>query len=568
MSVLGFWRRHYRDIPRIRQIIGVMSRHGFGQLVEQLGMQRFISIGRRVLTFKQQPLPGHRLNAPERLRMAFEELGPSFIKLGQVLACRPDMLPIEYAQELCKLTDSVSPYPFEQAKEIIEQDLGAPLDALFAEFDPVPVAAASIAQVHRAILPDGAEVMVKVQRPNIGRVIARDISILRGLAELIEAHVPEMAPYNVQGVVEEFARTINRELDFFMEASNAAQLRKNFEKSSELYIPAVFSNVSSKRVLVLEKLEGVRIDDFEALDRKGFDRHDLAKKGAAAFFQMVFQDGFFHADPHPGNIFVLKDGKLALVDFGIVGRVTGENMEYFANSFLALANHDYDSLVQQYMGLGFVAEEVVDLERFQRELKEDFSELLEPYYGMKVKQIDFGAYVDRVTQILLRHHLRLPQNLYLIDKALITLEGLLKQLDPEFDYLEAAQPYVADLIRRRRNPLQAFRKLQKNAGEFSDMISHLPRQVRNVVRKVLRNDIRVNIHHEELGHFIRDLDKSSNRLAFSIITAAIIVASSIIIHSGLGRTIFGLPVFGLIGYVIAGFFGLWILIGILRSGQL
>jgi ubiquinone biosynthesis protein len=568
MSLLGFWRRHYRDIPRIRQIIMVASRYGFGHLVEQLGLQRFVSFGRRMLTFKQPPPPGHRLNAPERLRIVFEELGPSFIKLGQVLACRPDMLPIEYAQELSKLTDSVSPFPFEQAKEIIERDLGAPLDALFAEFDPAPVAAASIAQVHRAVLPDGTEVMAKVQRPNIERIIARDISILRGLAELVEAHVPEMAPYNVPGVVEEFARTINRELDFFIEASNAVQLRRNFEKSDSLYIPKVFPGISSKRVLVLEKVEGVRIDDFEALDRKGFDRRDLSMKGAAAFFQMVFRDGFFHADPHPGNIFVLHDGRLALVDFGIMGRVTEENIEHFANSFLALANHDYDSLVQQYMNLGFVAEEVVDLERFQRELKEDFRELLEPYYGMKVKQIDFGAYVDRVTQILLRHHLRLPQNLYLIDKALITLEGVLKQLDPEFDYLEAAQPYVVDLIRRRRNPLRAFRTARKNMMDFSDMLSHLPRQVRNVVRKVLRNDIRINIHHEELGHFIRDLDKSSNRLAFSIITAAIIVASSIIIHSGLGRTIFGLPLFGLIGYVIAGLFGIWILIGILRSGQL
>jgi ubiquinone biosynthesis protein len=568
MSVLGFWRRHYRDIPRIRQIIGVMSRHGFGHLVEQLGLQRFVSLGRRVLTFRHEPLPGHRLNAPERLRSVFEELGPSFIKLGQVLACRPDMLPIAYAQELCKLTDSVSPFPFEQAKDIIERDLGAPLDTLFAEFDPTPVAAASIAQVHRAVLPDGAEVMVKIQRPNIERIIARDISILRGLAELIEAHVPEMAPYNVQGIVEEFARTISREMDFFMEASNAVQLRKNFETSKDLYIPKIFPQVSSKRVLVMEKIEGVRIDDFDALDRASFDHHHLAQKGAAAFFQMVFQDGFFHADPHPGNMFVLQDGRLALVDFGIMGRVTEENMEHFARSFVALVNHDYDSLVQQYMSLGFVAEEIVDLERFQRELKEDFRELLEPYYGMTVKQIDFGAYVDRVTQILLRHRLRLPQNLYLIDKALITLEGILKQLDPEFDYLEAAQPYVADLIRRRRSPLEAYRLIRKNAGEFSDMLSSLPRQVRNVVRKVLRNDIRVNIHHEELGHFIRDLDKSSNRLAFSVITAAIIVASSIIIHSGLGRTIFGLPVFGLIGYVIAGLFGIWIIIGILRSGQL
>jgi ubiquinone biosynthesis protein len=568
MSLFGFWRRHYRDIPRIRQIIVVASRHGFGHVVEQLGLQRFISVGRRVITFRRPPPPVHRLNAPERLRLVFEELGPSFIKLGQVLACRPDMLPIEYAQELVKLTDSVSPFPFEDARTIIEKDLHEPIGQLFAQFDRVPFAAASIAQVHRAALHDGTEVIVKVQRPNIDRTIARDISILRGLAELIETYVPDMAVYNPRGVVEEFARTINREMDFFIEASNAVQLRKNFEKGDVLYIPEVFSGLSSKRVLVLEKLEGVRIDDFEALTRMGYDCRELSKKGAAAFFQMVFQDGFFHADPHPGNIFVLKDGRLALVDFGIVGRVTEENMEYFANSFLALVNHDYDALVQQYVNLGFVSDEVVDLERFQRELKEDFMELLEPYYGMKVKQIDFGAYVDRVTQILLRHHLRLPQNLYLIDKALITLEGILRQLDPEFDYLEAAQPYVTDLIRRRRSPLRYARALRKDAMEFSDMLSHMPRQVRNVIRKVLRNDIRISLHHEELNNLIRDVDKSSNRLAFSIITAAIIVASSIIIHAGHGQTLFGLPVLGLIGYVIAGLFGIWILIGILRSGQL
>ena len=567
MSLLGFWRRHYRDIPRIRQIIMVASRHGFGHVVEQLGLQRFISVGRRVLTFKQ-PLPEHRLNAPERLRLVFEELGPSFIKLAQVLACRPDMMPIEYAQELVKLTDSVSPFPYDEVKTIVEKDLGAPIEQHFEQFDRAPIAAASIAQVHRAVLSDGTEVIVKVQRPNIDRIIARDISILRGLAELIEMYVPDVAVYNPKGIVEEFARTIGREMDFFIEASNAAQLRKNFEKSDILYIPEVHADLSSKRVMVLERLEGARIDDFGAIERMGFDRRELSKKGAAAFFQMVFQDGFFHADPHPGNIFVLNDGRLALVDFGIVGRVSEENMEYFANSFLALVNHDYDALVRQYVNLGFVSDEVVDLERFQRELKDDFTELLEPYYGMKVRQIDFGAYVDRVTHILLRYHLRLPQNLYLIDKALITLEGILRQLDPEFDYIEAARPYVADLIRKRHSPFRYARAMRKNVAEISDMVSQMPRQLRNVVRKILRNDVHMILHHEGLQHLIRDLDKASNRIAFSVITAAIIMASSIIIHSGAGPTLFGLPTFGLIGYVIAALFGIWILIGILRSGQL
>ncbi len=430
------------------------------------------------------------------------------------------------------------------------------------------MAAASIAQVHRATLLDGDEVMVKVQRPNIERMIDRDISIMRWLAELMDSRIPELTPYDMPGIVDEFARTIKRELDFFIEASNAMQLRKNFEHSTILFVPRVYTDLSSKRVLVLEKVEGIRIDEYARLDREGFSRKELALKGGEAFFKMVLKDGFFHADPHPGNIFVLADGRLGLVDFGIMGRVTEENMERFASIFLALANHDYDALVRQYVELGFVSETTVDIEKFQREMKEDLVELLEPYYIMQVKQIDFGAYIDSVTRILLRHRLKLPSNLYLMDKSLITLEGILKQLDPEFNYFEAAKPYVSEIVRRRLNPLNAARNARKNMAEFADAFAILPKQVKATYRKFMHGDIRVNIHHEELGNLIRDIDKSSNRLAFSVLTASIIVASSIIIHSGQGPLLFGLPVFGLIGYVIAAILGLWILIGILRSGQL
>jgi len=568
MSLLGRKRGHLRDIPRIGRIIAVASRHGFGHLVEQLDLQRFFSLGRRIVTFKKPSPLAHHISAPERLRLMFEDLGPTFIKLGQVLACRPDMLPLEYSREFLKLTDSVAPFPFLEAKKIIEEDLKAPLGATFTSFDDVPVAAASIAQVHRATLHDGREVMVKVQRPHITRIIERDISIMRWLADLIETRVPEMAPYNVRGIVDEFSRTIKRELDFFIEASNAIQLRNNFQRSTVLYIPEVYTDFSSKRVLVMEKVEGIRIDEYERLDREGYDRRDLALKGGAAFFKMVLKDGLFHADPHPGNIFVLSDGRLGLVDFGIMGRVTEENMEYFAAIFLALASHDYDALVRQYVDLGFVPEESVDIEKFQRELKEDLVELLEPYFVMQAKQIDFGAYADRVSHILLRHRLKLPANLYLMDKALITLEGILKQLDPAFNYVEAAKPYVTELVRRRRNPLRAVKSARKNMLEFADAFALLPRQIKATYRKFMRGEIRITLHHEELHRLIRDIDKSSNRLAFSVITAAIIVASSIIIHAGQGPMIFGLPIFGLIGYVIAALLGLWILIGILRSGQL
>jgi ubiquinone biosynthesis protein len=568
MPFLGFRKRHFRDIPRIGRIIAVASRHGFGHFVEQMGLQRFFSFGRRIVTFKTPPSLEHRLSAPERLRLMFEELGPTFIKLGQVLACRPDMLPIEYSRELAKLTDDVAPFPSEKAKEIIEQELHGRIELIFGSFYDIPVAAASIAQVHRATLLDGTKVMVKVQRPDIDKIIDRDISILRGIADLIESRVPELSPYNVSGIVDEFAHTIKKELDFYMEASSAAQLRRNFDKSKVLYIPRVFSELSTKRVLVLERIEGIRINEFQRLDEAGFDRRELALKGADAFFKMVLKDGLFHADPHPGNIFVLSDGRIALVDFGIMGRVTEENMEHFANIFVALSEHDYDALVRQYVNLGFLSPESMDTEKFEQEVKEDLAELLEPYYGMQVKQIDFGAYIDRVTSILLRYKLKQPSNLYLMDKALITLEGLLKQLDPAFNYFEAAQPYVVELVRRRKNPLRAARAMRKNLADLADVFTQLPRQMKATYRKFIHGDLKVNIHHEGLTQLITDLDKASNRLSFSIITAAIIVASSIIIHSGKGPMLFGLPMFGLIGYIIAAFLGLWILVGILRSGQL
>jgi len=568
MPLFGFRRRHFRDIPRIGRIIAVASRHGFGHLVEQLGLQRFFSLSRRIITFKRPPSLAHRIGAPERLRLMFEDLGPTFIKLGQVLACRPDMLPIEYSREFLKLTDSVAPFPSSEAKKIIEEDLKAPLGSIYSFFDDIPVAAASIAQVHRAKLYDGSEVMVKVQRPHIGRIIDRDISIMRFLADLIESRVPELTPYNIPGIVDEFARTIKKELDFFIEASNAIQLRKNFEQSTVLYVPRVYTEISTKRILALEKIDGIRIDEYDRLDREGYSRKDLALKGGAAYFKMVLQDGFFHADPHPGNIFVLADGRLGIVDFGIMGRVTEENMERFASIFLALANHDYDALVRQYVDLGFLTEDSVDIDKFQQEMKEDMVELLEPYYDMQVKQIDFGAYVDSVTRILMRHRLKLPANLYLMDKSLITLEGILKQLDPEFNYFEAAKPYVAELLRRKMNPFRAAQNVRKNMAEFADAFVLLPKQMKATFRKFMHGDLRVKIHHEDLNHLIQDIDKSSNRLAFSIITAAIIVASSIIIHSAKGPLLFGLPMFGLIGYVIAALLGFWILVGILRSGQL
>ena len=432
----------------------------------------------------------------------------------------------------------------------------------------MPAAAASIAQVHGATLFDGRAVMVKVQRPNIERVISRDISILRGLAELIEAYVPDMAVYNPRGIVEEFARTIYRELDFFIEASSALRLRTNFEKSPIVYIPQVFPDLSSKRVLVIERLGGIRIDEVARLAQGGLRPFRHSEKGRGGLLPDGAPGRLFPRRPPPGQH--LRAVRRQDRPRGLRHHGQGDRGEHgvFSNVFVALVRRDFDMLVQQYLDMGFMVEEMVDIDAFRREVKADIEELLEPYYGMKAKQIDFAAYVARVTDLLLRHRLKLPQNLYLVDKTLITLEGLLRRVDPEFDYLDSAKPYVTRLISMRRDPRRVLRTVRKNAEDLYTFFGALPRQLQTSFRKFLRGDIRIKVQHEELHTFIRDIDKSSNRIAFSVITAAIIVASSIIIHSGQGEKILGLPVFGLIGYVIAAFLGVWILIGIMRSGQL
>lgn len=368
--------------------------------------------------------------------------------------------------------------------------------------------------------------------------------------------------------MEEFSRTIHRELDFFIEAANAAKLRRNFERSDLLYVPKVYPELTTKHILVLERVEGIRIDDFARIDREGYDRREISRKGADAYFKMVFQDGFFHGDPHPGNIFILPDGRIGLVDFGIMGRVTEENMKYFSDVIIAIVEHDFDKLVEQYVNIGFLTDQRLDLEKLRRELREDLAEFLEPYYAMTVRQVDLGAYLERLTQISIRFKLRMPQDLYLVNKTLLTIEGLLRQLDPDFNLIEIAEPYVIRLIKRERDPRRAVKAAWRGVREFQDIFTSVSRQSQTLVKKLAHDDVHLNVRHEELDRFIRDIDKSSNRLSFSILTAAIIIASSIIIHSGLGQKILGFPILGVIGYIIAAILGFWLMIGILKSGQL
>jgi ubiquinone biosynthesis protein len=561
---LRFWQT-YKNIGRIRQIVNVFLKHGFGQFIEQINLQRFIPLRKKLKVFGKWPAVERR-SVPERLRMAFSDLGPSFIKLAQILSARPDLITKEYADEFEKLQDKVPPFAAEEAKGIISSELNISLQDVFTDFEDMPVAAASIAQVHRATLKNGEKVIIKVQRPNIREIIETDIAILKVITRLMVKYIPESKIFNPEGIVDGFAKTVKKELDFLAEARHAQRFQRNFADNPDICIPKVYTELMSEKVIVMERFEGVRIDDLQEIDSLSLDRRELAKKGVEAYFKMILEDGFFHADPHPGNIFVMPDGRIGLMDFGIVGWLTPDLMENIAGAFLSFINKDFDDLVSQYIELGFVPEEV-DIEVFRNEFKADLIEVCEPLYDMKLSEINFAEYIEILTEIAIKHGLQMPSALLLMDKTMLILDNIGRQLDPNFNFLAVAEPYAAKLVRKRLSPQKTLDKVRKGFAEMSEMVT-IPKQINRLLRKTLKDGLGFKVDPIGMERLIKDIDRSSNRLAFSIIVAALIVGSSLLLQSGIGGEILGLPGVGAIGFLVAFILGLWLLISILKSGRL
>lgn len=558
--------RTYKSAKRLQQIINVFLRYGFGQIIDQIHLGRYIPFKKRLRAFGVWPaLKGP--SVPERLRMAFEELGPTFIKLAQVLSSRPDLITTQFATEFKKLQDEVPPFPAADAKRIIEEEIKLPVHRVFKRFDDLPIAAASIAQVHRATLIDGSDVVVKVQRPNIKEQIESDINILSTIARLLDKYVPESRFFNPTGIVEEFSRTVRKELDFVEEARNCCRFRKNFEHNLDVYIPKIYAEFVTEKVIVMEMIEGVRIDNIKAIEEMGLDRKRLAKIGVDAYFKQILEDGFFHADPHPGNILVMSTGMIAFLDFGIVGRVSDELKETMASTFLALIQRDFDRLIDQYIELGIVPEDI-DIDIFRRDFKSDLSDLLEPLYGLTLQEINFAQYLDAVTHLAIKHNLRIPSDLLLINKAMLILENLGRQLDPNFDFVAASEPFATKIIKKKVSPLRLYNKARKNIMEIGDFAFLFPRQLKQIIKKTLRDDIQIKMFHVNLPEFIKDMDRSSNRIAFAMIVSAMILSSAIMHATGVGPTIFGISILGLTAFGFAFLLGIWLIISIIRSGRL
>ena len=549
-----------RDLPRLHEIAVVMIRYGWGDLVRALGISGVLERAGRVLHWHSAS-EIHKLDAPVRIRRALEELGPTFVKLGQLLATRVDVFPPHWIAEFEKLHSQVPAVPYDRLHpDLVAALKGDPRD-IFAEFDPVPLAAASIAQVHRARLKDGTPVVVKIRRPGIESVIRADLRILEHAAKLLESEAPDLRRYDPVQIVAQFRRSLNRELDLAKEARNIGQFARNFADDPLVTIPRVYWEYTNDRVNVQEQIVGMSGVSPDNLRAHGLDPRLLAARGADAVLRMVLEHGYFHADPHPGNVLFLPGNRIGIIDFGMVGMLTDVRRNQIVNLLNGLAHMDEQALLQVL--LDWSNDSVSDEDRLAYEV----AELLQNYDDLQLKDVRIGALLNDITALMRDNNLVLPADLTLLFKTLITLEGLGQQLDPEFHMIDNVTPFVERIIQQRYTPQALFARGRESVREALEVIADLPRDLHRLFRDVRRGRVKIDLDLKRLDHFGHQLDRASSRITMGILTASLVVGSSIIMTVEGGPKLFGLPLFGLLGFLIAFFNSLWIIVSIWRSGK-
>ncbi|HEX5083107.1 MAG TPA: AarF/ABC1/UbiB kinase family protein [Blastocatellia bacterium] len=556
MSMLAVPEMHFR---RYRQIAEVLTRHGLRWLRDVSGLERFRPL-------RPDPGDGARsesLTTPERLRLALEELGATFIKLGQFLSTRADLLPPEYQTELAKLQDSAPPFDSKTAKEMIEAELGQPTSALFAGFDLEPLAAASIGQAHAATLRDGAEVVVKIRRPGVVEQVEEDLEILQNLASAMSRHWEFATLYDVEGLTQEFAQTLRSELNYLQEARNAERFARNFAGDPKVHIPRVFWEMTTSRALTLERIRGVKVSDLDSLKANGIDRRALAERGTEVILKMIFEDGFFHADLHPGNFFIEADGRFGLIDFGMVGSVDDRLQERLSGLLLALAGADYDQLVDALLEIGVVTSRI-DRDRLRRDLEN----LISPYNGRPLGEIALTPLLDDALAIVRRHRMRLPSNLALLLKTIIITEGLGARLDPDFYLLSVIEPYTSRLLLNLYSPARWLRKLKRAGSDMAWLGAEAPQQLRRLIGAIERNGFEVGMRPESFEPLIKRLERIANRIVLGILAAAFIVglATLLSVYRPPGWENWAGVMFAA-GFFFAFAVGIYLAWSILRSGR-
>jgi len=559
---IGVIGRTYRHLNRYRQILGVLFKYGFENLIETLKIDQYIEVGLKMISRKRPPRM-ERLSRAERVRMAFEELGPTYIKLGQVLSTRPDLVPIDFIHELSRLQDEVPAFPYEEVRRILITELGDEPEAFFASFNETPLASASIGQVHRARSTDGEQVAVKVQRPGIKKIIEVDLEIMLHLATLMERHIEEIALHRPVRIVEEFARTLEKEIDYTIEASNMERFARLFLGDPAIYVPQVFRETSTARVITTEFVEGIKISEIARLTTAGLDVRKVTRRGATICLKQIFDYGFFHADPHPGNIAVLPHNVICLFDFGMVGSVDRRTREDFVDLVDSVVRGDNNRVTRQLL-------KITDYERDPdpRRFEKDVDDFIGRHLNKPLGDIDIGRLLHHLIELAADHQLRIPPDLFLMLKALSTVEGVAAMLDPNFDMIQHAAPFIERVKLARYAPRRLSADAMQMAGEMLQFLQYFPQNLLEITRLIRQQKLSLKFEDRGLATTLSAYDQISNRISFSIIIAALIIGSALIVIAEIPPLFYGISLLGIIGFLWAALMGVWLLVAIVRKGRL
>lgn len=561
-----------KELWRLGKIIRILTKHGLGDISARLFKR---SPRTAVEQTEKEWMSKNGFPSPHRIRRVLEDLGPSFIKLGQLMSTRADLFPPEYIEEFTKLQDQVPPVSFNAIKQVIQQELQRPLDEIFAEFSTESMAAASVAQVHEAKLFSGEQVAVKVIRPHIDKEIRKDIRLMYSIAKRAENVFEIARVIGTVNLVKEFERIIFKELDMLIEAGSIEKFAINFKDIDEIYIPMVFWDYTTKSVLTMEHIPGFKMDQVEAISAHGIDPKEIALIGLRSFSRQLMDFGFFHADPHSGNTIVMYDGRVSLVDFGITGYLDDETMHQVANLFLGYAEHDYDMVMDALIDAELIEPETMDMKSFRRDLKD----MSEPFYGRTLSTISAKDVYDQVIQLIFKYKIRLPRNLLLLFKTFIQTEALGKILGSDASLLEVTKPYAKKLIQRGYEAQRVYKNIRKDVLDMGGHLKIMPKLAHDILKQTAQGKQRIELRHDGFQEINTQFIKGINRLTIGLIIAASLIAGAMVLNTSQKIFVFTVNIFGeqtisltailgVTGYVIATILGFWLIYTIFRSRKL
>jgi ubiquinone biosynthesis protein len=559
LQSIDYISQTYRNIKRYKQILTVFAKYGFTDILETLNIEKYLPFGQKILAQGKRPSDEPH-NRWQSITAMLEELGPSFVKLGQILSDRPDILPKEFIAELEKLHDSVKPFDEKESQKIVEEELGAPITDLFKEFDIKPVNSASMAQVHKAILKTGEEVAIKVQRPDIKDLIETDIEIMFHFAGLMERYLPSMDFIDPVGIVEGFERSIKKELNFNLEATHFENMRSNFKSDDRAYIPLIYRELTTEKVLTIEFIHGIKISHIDTLKDKGYDPHLLADYGAQLVLTQIFDHGYFHADPHPGNILVLEKNVLCFLDLGMVGILTEKQKHQLGSIIIGMANKDSQAITKSLM---YFSENphMIDTDKLEREVLE----LVEEYYPLSLERIDIQKLLFALKEIIFNHKLKVAPEFYILLKALISIEGIGRKLNPDFNLAKHIEPFAKKMFLKRFSPEAIAKSMYLSLSDLTLLLRDLPTEVRTILHILKTGKGQLSFEHRGLTPMLKAHQRITNRIVLAIVLSALIIGSSLIILSKVPPTWYDIPIIGIAGFVGAAFVGFWLLVSMIRS---